>query len=116
MIKCSTNLALYRFSSAHLINSIILEHSCKIPYLKCYISDVPCPSWENLEGVLKAAKTVVEGLVTFLQNSGHKKHDFLTPFNNVRYKTSMCRDFAEKGNCPRGSSCTFAHSEEELER
>lgn len=77
--------------------------------------DVPSPSWENLEGVMKAVRTVVEGLVAFLQNAGTRKHDFLTPFNS-RYKTSLCRDFSEKGSCPRGSSCTFAHSEEELEK
>ncbi|KAH3890671.1 uncharacterized protein LOC127852601 [Dreissena polymorpha] len=77
--------------------------------------DVPCPTWENLDGVMKAVQTVVEGLVTFLQTAGMRKHDFLTPFN-ARYKTSMCRDFLERRNCPRGASCTFAHSEEELEK
>jgi RING finger/CCCH-type zinc finger protein len=81
----------------------------------CFVVDVPSPTWENLEGVMRAVKTVVEGLVTFLQNAGSRKHDFLTPFN-ARYKTSLCRDFLERGSCPRATSCTFAHSEEELDK
>lgn len=35
---------------------------------------------------------------------------------NIKYKTSMCRDITQKRGCPRGNNCTFAHSEEELER
>lgn len=35
--------------------------------------------------------------------------------NNNKFKTSMCRDHS-RGGCPRGAHCTFAHSEEELER
>ncbi|KAL4224023.1 Zinc ion binding [Mactra antiquata] len=77
--------------------------------------EVPCPTWENLDCVMRAVKTVVEGLVNFLQNAGSRKHELFTPFNS-RYKTSMCRDYSERGNCPRGSSCTFAHSDEELDR
>ncbi|XP_052798904.1 uncharacterized protein LOC128230555 isoform X2 [Mya arenaria] len=77
--------------------------------------DVPCPTWENLDGVMKSVKTVVEGLVMFLSTVGQRRHEFLTPFN-ARYKTSMCRDFIERGHCPRGTSCTFAHSDEELEK
>ena len=77
--------------------------------------DVPCPTWENLDAVMKAAKTVVEGLVLFLSSMGQRRHDFLSPFN-ARYKTSMCRDFLERRSCPRAASCTFAHSEEELEK
>lgn len=33
-----------------------------------------------------------------------------------KYKTYMCRDMKQKGGCPRGASCTFAHSQEELEK
>ena len=76
------------------------------------ISDVPSPSWENLEGVMKAVKVVIEGLVLFLQTS--RRNDFMS--FNARYKTSMCRDFSERALCPRGANCTFAHSEEELEK
>ena len=35
---------------------------------------------------------------------------------NVKYKTHMCRDLAQRGKCPRGVNCTFAHSQEEMER
>ncbi|KAH9630188.1 hypothetical protein HF086_000748 [Spodoptera exigua] len=38
-----------------------------------------------------------------------------TPTHN-KYKVSMCRDAATRSFCPRGNSCTFAHSEEEMER
>ena len=64
---------------------------------------------------MKAVKTVVRGLVDFIQSSGSKKVDN-TAYVNVRYKTSMCRDLSEKGRCPRGTNCTFAHSQEELEK
>lgn len=77
--------------------------------------DAPTPSWENLEAVMKAVKTVVKGLVDFVQSNGSKKVDN-TAYVNVRYKTSMCRDLSEKGRCPRGTNCTFAHSQEELEK
>ncbi|XP_056011395.1 roquin-2-like [Ostrea edulis] len=77
--------------------------------------DAPTPSWENLEAVMKAVKTVVKGLVDFIQSNGSKKVDN-TAYVNVRYKTSMCRDLSEKGRCPRGTNCTFAHSQEELEK
>lgn len=39
----------------------------------------------------------------------------LQPHNNNKFKTSMCRDHS-RGGCPRGIHCTFAHSEEELEK
>ncbi|GFN91138.1 RING finger and ccch-type Zinc finger domains 1 [Plakobranchus ocellatus] len=35
---------------------------------------------------------------------------------NTRYKTSMCRDFSARGICPRGPTCTFAHTQEELDK
>ncbi|KAL3191888.1 hypothetical protein MRX96_059393 [Rhipicephalus microplus] len=33
-----------------------------------------------------------------------------------RYKTSLCRDVVQRGSCPRGAHCTFAHSQEEMDR
>jgi len=33
---------------------------------------------------------------------------------NHRYKTSMCRNFEQTGNCPMGLKCHFAHGKEEL--
>lgn len=77
--------------------------------------DAPTPSWENLEAVLKAVKTVVQGLVEFIQNNGHKKLEMAT-LPNLRYKTSLCRDMSTRGQCPKGANCTFAHSQEELEK
>lgn len=38
------------------------------------------------------------------------------PQPNSKYKTSMCRDLRQQGGCPRGTNCTFAHSQEELEK
>ncbi|KAG9338462.1 hypothetical protein JZ751_025696 [Albula glossodonta] len=38
------------------------------------------------------------------------------PLQHSKYKTYMCRDMKQKGGCPRGASCTFAHSQEELEK
>jgi len=64
---------------------------------------------------MKAVKSVVQGLVDFIQSSGHKKLE-VPPAPNSRYKTSMCRDYQQRGTCPRGINCTFAHSQDELER
>lgn len=36
------------------------------------------------------------------------------PTFNGRYKTRMCRDILNKGTCPRGTNCTYAHVYEEL--
>ena len=78
-------------------------------------SDVSAPSWENLDLMLQAGKEAVEGLAEYMLNRTSRKVD-LMPANNPKYKTSMCRDLAQKGRCPRGEACTFAHSAEELER
>ncbi|CAI9738401.1 ring finger and CCCH-type domains 2 [Octopus vulgaris] len=77
--------------------------------------DAPIPTWENLEAVMKAVQTVVEGLVDFIQHYSHKKHE---PANlhNTKYKTNMCRDLTQKGSCPRAANCTFAHSQDEMEK
>ncbi|XP_046365919.2 roquin-1-like isoform X1 [Haliotis rufescens] len=77
--------------------------------------EAPPPSWENLEAVLKALRTVVQALIDFFTNFSQKKNELL-PLQNARYKTSMCRDQTHNGMCPRGNSCTFAHSQEELEK
>ncbi|KAK3096004.1 hypothetical protein FSP39_021870 [Pinctada imbricata] len=53
--------------------------------------------------------------VEFVQSNGQRKSEAPLAMN-MRYKTSLCRDLFQKGHCPRGSSCTFAHSHEELER
>ena len=99
---------------------IIDPHNCPFvfKYMVCNIllfTDAPSPSWENLEAVMKAIKTVVQGLVDFIQTNGSKHLEILT-LPNLRYKTSMCRDLVQRGTCPRGGNCTFAHSPDELEK
>lgn len=34
--------------------------------------------------------------------------------NDPKYKTELCKKFAEKGFCPYGSKCRFAHGKEDL--
>ncbi|KAM9735053.1 roquin-2 isoform 2-T5 [Menidia menidia] len=78
--------------------------------------DAPPPSWEELESVMLAVKLVVHGLVEFVQNFSKKSHDTPQPQANSKYKTSMCRDLRQQGGCPRGTNCTFAHTQDELEK
>ncbi|XP_015273902.1 PREDICTED: roquin-2 [Gekko japonicus] len=78
--------------------------------------DAASPTWEQLENAMVAVKTVVRGLVDFIQNYSRKGHETPQPQPNSKYKTSMCRDLRQQGGCPRGTNCTFAHSQEELEK
>ncbi|XP_067884469.1 roquin-1-like isoform X4 [Heterodontus francisci] len=78
--------------------------------------DAPPPTWEQLELGLVAVKTVVHGLVDFIQNHSKKGTDQQQSAQSSKYKTSMCRDLRQRGGCPRGASCTFAHSQDELEK
>ncbi|KAK2822370.1 hypothetical protein Q5P01_022435 [Channa striata] len=78
--------------------------------------DAPSPTWDQLENGSVAVKTVVHGLVDFIQNHSKKGADPQQPPQHSKYKTYMCRDMKQKGGCPRGASCTFAHSQEELEK
>ncbi|XP_048715556.1 roquin-1 isoform X6 [Caretta caretta] len=78
--------------------------------------DAPPPTWEQLENGLVAVRTVVHGLVDYIQNHSKKGTDQQQPPQHSKYKTYMCRDMKQRGGCPRGASCTFAHSQEELEK
>ncbi|KTG38823.1 hypothetical protein cypCar_00022572 [Cyprinus carpio] len=78
--------------------------------------DAPAPTWEQLAKGLEAVRTVVHGLVDFIQNHSKKGGDQQQPPQHSKYKTYMCRDMKQKGGCPRGASCTFAHTQEELEK
>ncbi|XP_048846104.1 roquin-1 [Brienomyrus brachyistius] len=78
--------------------------------------DAPPPTWDQLEKGLVAVKTVVHGLVDFIQNHSKKGTEQQQPPQHSKYKTYMCRDMKQKGGCPRGASCTFAHSQDELEK
>uniref|UniRef100_A0A3B4CWD9 RING-type E3 ubiquitin transferase n=1 Tax=Pygocentrus nattereri TaxID=42514 RepID=A0A3B4CWD9_PYGNA len=78
--------------------------------------DAAAPSWEELESVMLAVKVVVHGLVEFIQNFSKKSHETFQAQPNSKYKTSMCRDLRQQGSCPRGANCTFAHTQDELEK
>lgn len=74
-----------------------------------------------MHSVLESAKIVVAGLTDFVKshgntNKGIKNETILSQTNVSRYKVSLCRDLIMRGTCPRGGGCTFAHSEEELEK
>nr|CAD7402158.1 unnamed protein product [Timema cristinae] len=74
------------------------------------------PSWGECCQAVEAVRIVVTGLVEFIQHHGSRKLQEPGHPHNAKYKISMCRDLALKGSCPRGNNCTFAHSEEELEK
>ncbi|XP_071947869.1 uncharacterized protein [Antedon mediterranea] len=70
------------------------------------------PSWEECEHAMSAVKLIVQGFVDFAQNFSHTRKTINQQTPNVTFKTTMCRDI-QKGGCPRGSNCTFAHSDRE---
>ncbi|XP_043244845.1 roquin-1-like isoform X3 [Amphibalanus amphitrite] len=73
--------------------------------------------WEQVVTALEAAAEVVRVLISFVHHHGGRRvHVDTTHAHNAKYKTSLCRDLKQRGTCPRGPACTFAHSEEELER
>ncbi|XP_055841327.1 roquin-1 [Episyrphus balteatus] len=75
------------------------------------------PTWQEVAKALDAVKQVVIGLVEFVQHHGNRKlQESSTTNPNTKYKISLCRDLTLRRICPRGTSCTFAHSDEELER
>lgn len=75
------------------------------------------PTWQECADAVDAVKHVVNGLVEFVQHHGSRKsQDSGHLSHTTRYKISFCRDLSIRGNCPRGQNCTFAHSDEELER
>jgi RING finger/CCCH-type zinc finger protein len=86
--------------------------------------DGNAPSWPEVAAALEAARAVGAGLVRFLAQhgagaagrGGRLSVDGGVTCTGARYKVSMCRDLALRAACPRGANCTFAHSEEELER
>ncbi|XP_064293098.1 roquin-1 isoform X2 [Plodia interpunctella] len=95
--------------------------------------DAKSPQWKQLADVMDSLKEVVSGLIHYLQqqscrDANHNQKERAEPSNqpspqtaastptHTKYKVSMCRDAATRSFCPRGNTCTFAHSEEELER
>ncbi|KAL9988510.1 hypothetical protein ACROYT_G002964 [Oculina patagonica] len=80
--------------------------------------EATCPEWNELEQAMTSVHSVVNGLVDFSKAYGkgmRGSSDPPQPHTNNKFKTSMCRDHT-RGGCPRGVHCTFAHSEEELEK
>lgn len=75
------------------------------------------PTWKECGEAVEAVKHVVNGLVEFMQSHGSRKTQESGHLSHTaRFKISFCRDLSIRGNCPRGSNCTFAHNDEELER
>ncbi|XP_066254234.1 roquin-1 isoform X1 [Euwallacea similis] len=74
------------------------------------------PDWKECTDCLEAVKQVVAGLVEFIQQHGSRRVQDTSHSQHAKYKISMCRDLTLRGSCPRGTNCTFAHSNEELEK
>ncbi|XP_077506264.1 RING finger and CCCH-type zinc finger domain-containing protein roquin isoform X3 [Amblyomma americanum] len=95
--------------------------------------DGAAPTWEELSRCVLAARACLQGLVAFLGAFGGRRANGGTPSSpgrggradggspchasggGPRYKTSLCRDVIQRGSCPRGAHCTFAHSQEEMD-
>ncbi|EDW76908.2 LOW QUALITY PROTEIN: uncharacterized protein Dwil_GK20807 [Drosophila willistoni] len=84
---------------------------------------VEVAGWEDVAQALDAVRQAVMGLVNFLQHHGIRKPQEgsnggggVANISNPKYKISLCRDLNVRRVCPRGASCTFAHSQEEVER
>ncbi|KAH8366212.1 hypothetical protein KR093_010201 [Drosophila rubida] len=93
-----------------------------LQYLASIDPCVETAPWEDVSKALDAVRHAVMGLVHFLQHHGVRKPQDSslasgsTNSNNTKYKISLCRDLNVRRVCPRGASCTFAHSQEEVER
>ncbi|KAL5293145.1 RC3H1 family protein [Megaselia abdita] len=78
------------------------------------------PTFEQVANALECLKYVVFGLLEFVQHHGNRKLQESSASSqmslNPKYKISLCRDLTLRRICVRGKSCTFAHSEEELEK
>ncbi|XP_075229812.1 RING finger and CCCH-type zinc finger domain-containing protein roquin isoform X2 [Lycorma delicatula] len=94
------------------------------PHLELLAAIDPTPennlcSWREVWRAVEGARVVVAGLVEFIRVHGSRKAPPGEPPShphNAKYKISLCRDLTLRGNCPRGANCTFAHSEDELDK
>ncbi|XP_014261745.1 roquin-1 [Cimex lectularius] len=95
------------------------------PHLELLAGIDPTPeiisySMKELAQGLEACRIVVAGLVEFMRVHGANKGGITSgsPSQNehTKYKVSLCRDLIIRGTCPRGPTCTFAHSGDELEK
>ena len=63
----------------------------------------------------------MRGLIDFVSSHGGnrggsgRQSEPVHGSHGIKYKTSLCRDLL-RGGCPRGANCTFAHSEDELDK
>lgn len=75
------------------------------------------PIWQECAEAMESVKRVVDGLVDFVQHhSNRKQQDSGHAGHPSRYKINYCRDYNNRGQCPRGKNCTFAHTDEEADR
>lgn len=88
-----------------------LCNTCKLSFIESRSSN-----WKECGECLSAVGQVVSGLVEFIHQHGSRKLQDTTYSHHAKYKISMCRDLTLRGSCPRGTNCTFAHSNEELEK
>nr|XP_018904154.1 PREDICTED: roquin-1 [Bemisia tabaci] len=95
------------------------------PHLQVLASLDPSPEnnsceWSLLCSALESTLAVVAGLSEFVRNHGNRKanEQQASPaaVHAGKYKVSLCRDLSLRGSCPRGDNCTFAHSEDELDK
>ncbi|RZF48028.1 hypothetical protein LSTR_LSTR002094 [Laodelphax striatellus] len=105
------------------------------PHLELLANIDPTPencqcSWREVWRGVEGARVVVAGLVEFIRvhgagGGGSRKvapvagangEGAPTHAHNAKYKISLCRDLTLRGSCPRGANCTFAHSEDELDK
>ena len=104
------SLALQRSSDPGNIQSLLLHFK----YL-CDL-DLEQAQWDTLEKSTYSVKVCVKELIEFMKHHHHWMWQCQDATQQTsKYKTSMCRDSKNKGICPRGQSCTFAHSEAELQ-
>ncbi|UYV73299.1 RC3H1 [Cordylochernes scorpioides] len=107
------------FFRAHLQRGLTWTLTCNRLVKPAVCPDASPPQWEELRNSLEAARLVVKGLVEFIYSYGGGAGRGKTSDDrqsNAKYKTSMCRDLTQRGSCPRGANCTFAHSHDEMER
>lgn len=97
-----------------------------------FFAEAEPPSLADCRTALEAVRIVVAALVDFvrqhgaaggsnrkLQDSGGSAGPGLgmgSAGPAGKYKVSMCRDLTLRGSCPRSGSCTFAHSDVELDK
>ena len=110
--QCITdlNLALQRSNDPGNIQGLFMHFK--------YLSDLNTenPLWDALEKSTYSVKFCVKELTEFTKHHHHWLWQCQDATQQTsKYKTSMCRDSKNKGICPRGQSCTFAHSEAELQ-